>query len=64
MREAAAPAVVAVRSIAQSAWRVVMAFKSPSSFTVRFAEQGKARVNRRNRAPLLAERIGAMQAGE
>ena len=61
MREAAAPAVAAVRSIAQISWRVDMAWRKPSiTSAVRVAEPGKARVNRMN-ASLLAEAVALNQ---
>jgi hypothetical protein len=46
MRVAAGSAVVAARSIAQISWRVGIAFKTLIS-TVRMANLGKVRVNRR-----------------
>jgi len=47
MREAAEPALGAVRSIAQMVCRVDIASNRPSSPAVRVAGFGKARVNRR-----------------
>ena len=55
MREAAEPAVPAVRSIALMVWRVDIACKTLVSSAVSMAEPGKARPNRMN-APLLADR--------
>lgn len=59
MREPAAPALPAVRSIAQLVCRVDMALGSSLSATVNLANSGKARVNR---GPLVAESRGADQA--
>jgi len=59
MREAAVPALPAVRSIAQIWWREVMVFDSSLVSPANLADSGKARVNRRT---LLAERDGANQA--
>lgn len=62
MREAAAPALPAVRSIAQISWREDMVMDPLGSSlvsTVNLTDSGKARVNRR---PLVAESGRANQA--
>ena len=46
MREAAAPALPAVRSIAQISWRVDMVSGSSLVSPVNLTDSGKARVNR------------------
>jgi hypothetical protein len=46
MREAAAPALSAVRSIAQISWRADMISGSSLVSTVNLTDSGKARVNR------------------
>lgn len=59
MREAAAPALPAVRSIAQISWRVDIVPGSSLVSPVNLTDSGKARVNRR---PLVAESGRANQA--
>jgi hypothetical protein len=59
MREAAAPALPAVRSIARISWRVDIVPGSSLVSPVNLTDSGKARVNRR---PLVAETAGANQA--
>jgi hypothetical protein len=62
MRVAAGSAKEAARPIAQPSWRVVMALKTLIASTVMVAGFGKARVNRIQNAPLLAERDRPNQA--
>ena len=59
MREAAAPALSAVRLIARISWRVDIVPGSSLVSPVNLTDSGKARVNRR---PLVAETAGANQA--